>query len=76
VGEGEGKAFNQLDSLKKHMNKLHRKTLARLRGDLANQGRTISQGDLELRSYFKSLDRKHNRKAYKQLSLSEHDDHM
>lgn len=62
-GDGHGKAYSQLGNLKKHMDKFHSKTLARLRENLADQGRIISQEELELRKYLESLYRRCNRMA-------------
>lgn len=56
---GTGKIFSQLGNLKAHMNKFHKDTLARLCTQFTNQTYendvNVSQEELELREYFKSL---------------------
>lgn len=56
---GAGKIFSQLGNLKAHMNKFHKDTLARLCTQFTNQtyesDANLSQEELELREYFKSL---------------------
>jgi len=58
-GDGTGKVFSQLGNLKAHMNKFHKDTLARLCTSFTNQtyesNPDLSQEELELREYFKSL---------------------
>lgn len=57
--DGHGKVFSQLGNLKAHMNKFHKDTLTRLSTHFTNQHyedeEQLSQEELELREYFKSL---------------------
>lgn len=57
--DGHGKVFSQLGNLKAHMNKFHKDTLTRLSTHFTNQNYEdeveLSQEELELREYFKSL---------------------
>ena len=73
---GEGKTFSQLGNLKKHMNRSHSETLARLRTIFATPSRIFSQDELKLGDYFRSLYRKWNMKMDRTLSSSAHVDQM
>ncbi|KAJ9660673.1 DNA-binding transcription factor [Neophaeococcomyces mojaviensis] len=60
-GDEPGKIFTQLGNLKAHMNKFHKDTLTRLSTHFTNstyddqEEHQLSQEELELREYFKSL---------------------